>query len=237
MSASKTSFIIIGTVNAVEKASSFTIRINNEEIRPQKHLKILGVEFDQTLTWERHISSVARRTNAIIISLFKIRSHLSNDILKILVQTHVLPHLQYCLSVWGGATRTRLNRLQKVINFAARLVSGLRRGDHVSPALATFGWPDIDTLVMRRDAINIYRALHDPAAPQPLKDMARPRQTVCSRRTRATAAGAAVLAPPRLQLTTARRLFPYRAAVSWNKLSRVTTLCTSRRQLMTRLEQ
>ena len=106
------------------------------------------------------MTHIVRRTNAILVSLYKIRHHLSAELLKIFIQTHIFPHLQYCSSVWGGAASCRLDRLQKVIHFAARLVSGLRRHDHVTPTLRALGWSSVRTMVMRRDAMNVYRGLH-----------------------------------------------------------------------------
>ena len=134
MNTEKTCFTLLGTSKSVQKASDFALSINGVEIRSQNHIKILGVLLDQTLSWEAHISALVRRVSAILISLYKIRHFLSPDILKILVVSHVFPHLEYCSSVWGGAFKSRLDRLQKAIHFAARLVTGLRRFDHVSPA-------------------------------------------------------------------------------------------------------
>ena len=127
MNADITCFTLLGTQNSIDRASGFAVKVNDVDIRPAKHIKVLGVLLDQTLSWETHISSIVRRTNATLVSLFKIRHHLSPEILTILVQAHVFPHLQYCSSVWGGATNSRLDRLQKVIHFAARLVSGLSK--------------------------------------------------------------------------------------------------------------
>ena len=236
MNADKTCVTLLGTQNSVDRASDFVLRVNNVDIRPTKHIKVLGVLLDQTLSWEPHISSIVRRTNAILVSLFKIRLHLSPEILKILVQAHVFPHLQYCSSVWGGATNSRLDRLQRVIHFAARLVSGLRRYDHVSPALSALGWPSVREMIARRDAVNVYRALHVTSAPSTLQAMFRPRSAVSERLTRATAAGAAVLELPRVRLAAARRLFPYRAAAFWNSLPRHVTDSASRPQLLKHFE-
>ena len=132
-------------------------------------------------------------------------------------------------------TQTRLDRLQKVINFAARLVSGLRRYDHITPTLVALGWSGVGEVVARRDAVNIYRALHVAAAPEALRGVVRPRSAVSARLTRATAAGVAALELPRFRLTAARRLFPYRAAAAWNELSRDVTVSASWRQLMSSL--
>ena len=232
MNADKTCFTLLGTQNSIDKTADFVLSVDNVNIRPAKHIKVLGVLLDPTLSWEPHISSIVRRTNAILVSLFKIRHHLSREILKILVQTHVFPHLQYCSSVWGGATNSRLDRLQCIVHFAARLASGLRKYDHVRPALAALGWPGIREVIARRDAVNVYRALHVAAAPGVLRSMFRTRGAVSERRTRAAAAGSAVLELPRFRLTAARRLFPYRAAAAWNGLPRHVTSSASRRQLL-----
>ena len=190
---------------------------------------------DPTLTWEPHISHTVRRTNSILVSLYKVRHHLSPEILKILVQTYVFPHLQYCSSIWGGAAGCHLDRLQAVIHFAARLVSGLRRYDHITPTLQSLGWPSVRGTIARRDALNVYRGLRVTDAPKTLRDMFRPRSAVSARSTRATAAGSAVLELPSYRLAASRRLFPYRAVASWNGLPRHVTGSASRSQLLQHL--
>ena len=91
MNAGKTCFTLLGTQNSIDRASGFALKVNDVDIRPAKHIKVLGVLLDQTLSWETHISSIVRRTNAILVSLYKIRHHLSPEILTILVQAHVFP--------------------------------------------------------------------------------------------------------------------------------------------------
>ncbi|KAF0296199.1 hypothetical protein FJT64_006349 [Amphibalanus amphitrite] len=58
--------------------------------------------------------------------------------------------ITYCSSVWGGASKSRLHRLQRTIHFAVRLVSGLRKFDHITPALGALGWPGIGEVIARR---------------------------------------------------------------------------------------
>ena len=59
---------------------------------------------------------------------------------KLLVQSVVLPHIRYCTTVWDGCSATQKHRIQKAINFGVRIVTGLARRDHVSPALEALGW-------------------------------------------------------------------------------------------------
>ena len=144
-----------------------------------------------------------------MVSLFKIRHHLSPELLEISIQSHVFPQLQYCLSVWGGAHACRLDRLHKVINFAVRLVTGLRRYDRIGPALAALDWPRIEKLIARRDAVNVHRAIYEPDAPVSLSEMFLPRSAVSERVTRATVSGASVLHLPNLHTRTSHKKGQY----------------------------
>ena len=49
--------------------------------------------------------------------------------MKTLVHAFVTTHLDYCNSVQAGAPRSATDKLQRVLNAAARLVSGTRKFD------------------------------------------------------------------------------------------------------------
>ena len=160
MNPDKTNFILFGTKSSVDKASDFHITLPGSLIILSPTVEVLGITFDQCMTWEHHISVLVRKCNAILLSLYKIRHYFTPHALELLVQVHVFPHIVYCLSVWGGAAQCHLSRVQKVINFAARLVTGVRRSEHISPALKSLGWPDIGEMVRRRDRATAAGDLH-----------------------------------------------------------------------------
>ena len=60
----------------------------------------------------------------------------------------VLSHLRYCCIVYGNcASATSLKRLQKVMNFGARVVSGRRKFQHISDVLNRLGWMSVQQLI------------------------------------------------------------------------------------------
>ena len=177
---------------------------------------MLRVTVDRALSWEEHISNVVKKCNSILLCLHKIRHHLTPEARKILIQCHVFPHILYRLSVWGGAAECHLHRVQKVINFAARVVSGARVQHHISATVAALGWRGVRDLVTHRDNIGVFRALRDPRAPEAIRSLFTSRATVSQRTTGATAAG--MLEPPAFRLSLSRPMFSYRAASSWNRL-------------------
>jgi len=79
----------------------------------------------------------------------------------------------------------QLLRIQKVLNFAARIITGTKKYDHITPALNSLGWPKIETLVARRDAVKVFKALKREGTPAEIRAMFTLRSTVSSRDTRA----------------------------------------------------
>ena len=57
-----------------------------------------------------------------------------------LVTALVVSRIQYCLSVYGNGSQKNFDRLQKILNFAARVIFGRRKFDHVSDLLTKLGW-------------------------------------------------------------------------------------------------
>ena len=195
MNSSKTTLLLVGTTQNLKKTSSFHLNLPGHVLTPSPFVKMLGVTLDPTLSWEKHISNVVKKCNSILLCLYKIRHHFNPETLNLLIQCHAFPHILYCLSVWGGAAACHLHRVQKVVNFGARVVSGVRKYDHISPTLASLGWSGIRELVTRRDIIGVYRALRDPRAPLAVRSLFTPHAAVSQRTTRSTETGALELLP------------------------------------------
>ena len=65
---------------------------------------------------------------------------ISEEAVKTLVQAFISCHLYYCNSLFYGIAEGLMSRLQSVQNAAARLVSGARRYDHITPVLQELQW-------------------------------------------------------------------------------------------------
>jgi hypothetical protein len=216
MNPTKTTLLLVGTSHTLKNTTSFSLNVAGHVLTPSPSVKMLGMIFDNKLTWEEHISFIVKKCNSILFSLHKIRHHLTPECRKILIEAHVFPHIIYCLSVWGGAAACHLHRIQKLINFAARIVAGAQKFDHVTPILENLDWPKIGDIVKHRDHIKVSKALNEPRAPEAIRSLFVSLSTVSQRVTRATTIGE--LQPPPYRLSLARRSFSYRAVQSWNSL-------------------
>ena len=118
--------------------------------------------------------------------------------------------------MWGGCTKTQLKRIQKTINFGARIVADLAYRDRVSASLSDLHWHRIDALVTERDVHILYKLIHDANAPMLLRGLISDRSDISCRTTRATYTRE--LETARVKTEFARRSFLCRATREWNQL-------------------
>ena len=128
----------------------------------------------------------------------------------------MFPQMQYCMCVWGSCTKTQKRRLQKCINFAVRIVTGLGSRERVSGVLRDLGWRAIDVMIAERDLYAMYKFIHGIDAPELLCSRIVSRSDVAARSTRATDDGQ--LEIPRSRTEFGRRCFFSRAVRAWNEL-------------------
>ena len=54
----KTEFILIGTVKQLNTQNNINIKIGNAKTKPSYIVKNLGVEFDATLSFKKHVKNI-----------------------------------------------------------------------------------------------------------------------------------------------------------------------------------
>ena len=82
-----------------------------------------------------------------------------------IINSLVFSKLLYCSSVWANTTNKNIKLLQTVQNFAARIVSGTRKFDHVTPILKQLQWLPIVKQLEVRDATMVFKCLNGLAPP------------------------------------------------------------------------
>ena len=80
-----------------------------------------------------------------------------------LLRALVVSKLDYSSTVLAGAPAVQLNRLQSVLNAAARLVFLARKYEHTSPLLREVHWLKVPQRIQFRLCVLTYRCLHGSA--------------------------------------------------------------------------
>jgi len=87
-------------------------------------------------------------------------SSLTHEAARTLVQAFISCRLNYCNSLLYGVSHANIRRVQSVqINAAARLLTGARRREHISPVLRQLHWLPIKTRVNFKLACFVFSSL------------------------------------------------------------------------------
>ncbi len=71
----------------------------------------------------------------------------------------VTSRLDYCISLYCGLPQTAISRLQVVQNAAARLLTGTKNRNHISPILVCLHWLPVKFRINFKIAVFVYKAL------------------------------------------------------------------------------
>ena len=100
---------------------------------------------------------------ATIKSIGRIRKYLSKEDLKRLVNALVISRLDYANSILYGLPKYELDKLQRVQNAAARLITGKKKSDHITPVLKELHWLPIKYRINFKIILLVYKSLDNLA--------------------------------------------------------------------------
>jgi len=93
------------------------------------HVRVLEVTFSSDLSLEKHVSKTCAVSFHWHRQLRRIRKSLDDGSAATLVHAFVTSRIDYCNAVYAGAPKTITDKLQRVLNAAARVVSDTRKFD------------------------------------------------------------------------------------------------------------
>ena len=105
LNADKSNFLLI---HRQKQPINMILTLNNIRLEQKNHVKYLGITIDDRLTWKPHINNCQLKLNKCLFAIYKLRPYVTMSTLKLVYNSLAYPHLQYCLSIWGGAPPTTL---------------------------------------------------------------------------------------------------------------------------------
>ena len=122
----KTEFMLIGSRQRLSTlAVSPTITIYDNQVSQVTTAKSLGVTIDNKLDWRSHIDKLTKKVASGIGAIKRIRHLVPQATLLLIYQALIQPHFDYFNIVWGNCGITLQNKVQKLQNRAARVLTNL----------------------------------------------------------------------------------------------------------------
>ena len=189
--------------------------LDGSSIPVSTSVRNLGAVLDQHLLLEDHISRTCQTCYLELRRISTIKNYLSKDALKTLVCAFVLSRLDYCNSLLGGISHKLTQRLQKVQNNAARLISSSPRHAHISPILKDLHWLPVEQRIKYKLLLLTYKCLTNqgPSYLSDLLDLYVP-----TRQLRSSSDSRLLRFPSYKLKTVGFRSFSRQAPILWNAL-------------------
>ncbi len=160
----------------------------------------------------------------------RVKGSFDKETLKLVIETLVISKLLYCSTVWSNTSSNNINKLQSVQNFSCRIISGVGKFDHITPALRELNWLPVEKLLFERETVIAYKCFNG-IAPDYLVDKFIKRSDIHDRSTR----NHDLLDIPLYKTAAGQRTFNYRAVKIWNdlddKLKNITSITIFKKEL------
>jgi len=138
-----------------------SIQLGIDTVPACDHVRLLGVIISADLSLDHHVSIVSSASYW-LWQLRRVRRSLDDESAAILVHTFVTSRVDYCNLLLAGAAKSVTDKLQRVMNAAARVVSGTKKYDHGLTHLlhSELHWLDVADRVTYKLGVTVYKCLH-----------------------------------------------------------------------------
>ena len=234
----KTEVILLGSDDKRKATELRSIQVCDSEIKIVEKVRNLGLIFDSSLSMVEHVNFIIRSCYFHLRRLGRIRPCLTKEAAASIAIATISSRLDYCNSTFWGLPAYQIQRLQKIQNSAARIVSRTNLTDHITPVLNDLHWLPITSRIDHKVLCLAYACIND-IAPEYLKET-----IPLYRPTRNLRSGSKILLSlPSVDDTnkvrSGGRAFQHCAPFLWNDLpealKKVKTLPLFRKQLKTYL--
>ena len=156
----KTELMLIGTRQQLQKVNLNDITVGDTVVEAKSVVRNLGSWFDRNLDMSSHISKQCASAFYHLHNISRIRRFLSTDTTKALVHAFVTSRVDYCNSLLYGLPASHLNKVQRVLNAAARLVCRAPRYCRITPLLYELHWLPVRQRISFKILLFVFKAIH-----------------------------------------------------------------------------
>ena len=153
----KTKFMIFHHRQKDISRFSPVIKINGQVIEKVSDFNFLGLIIDENLSWDAHIQKTSNEISRSIGIMCRLKRFLPLEILRLIYNSLILPHLQYGIMAWG----TKSGRLEKLQKRALRIICNSKYNAHTEPLFKKLNLLKLSDIFKTRQARFYYRYINN----------------------------------------------------------------------------
>ena len=141
----KTEFMLIGSRSRLASIDNRPIlKLDYRHIRHVRYKKSLAVVLDEQLKWDKNNEVQCKKISNSIALLKRARPFVSRHTLVKMYNAIVLPHFNYCSTIWNDGSCSVINKLSKLQIRAARIITSSTYDIRSSQILKNLNWKRIE---------------------------------------------------------------------------------------------
>jgi hypothetical protein len=163
LNSTKTEILWSTSSRRLHQLPQTALRVGSVHVVPSVAVRDLGILLDADVSMKSHVMRTVSTCFFVLRQLRSIRRSVPRPVLQSLVVSLVLSRLDYGNATLVGIPQHLLQRLQSVMNSAARLIYPSSRFCHITPLLQRLHWLKARERIDFKVAVLVYKCQHGTA--------------------------------------------------------------------------
>ena len=160
---SKTEFFVAASAHNLRSLPNVQLDVGGTLISPSETIRNLGVIFDSSMSMSYHISHICSTVTFYLRNISRIRRFIDQSACHNAVRALVLSRIDYCNGLLSSIPSNQLTRVQRLQNWAARLILQVSRDHPSQPLLNSLHWLPLKQRIIFKLLLFVYRTLNNQA--------------------------------------------------------------------------
>ena len=136
----KTEFFIAVPDHLKSKVPSVSLLVGDKVIEPSENVRNLGVLFDSSMCMHFHITTLCSSLTYQLRNINRIHKFMHFDTCHLIIRALILSRLDYGNGLLFGSNISDIQRLQRIQNWAVKLICRATKYDNATPCLRELHW-------------------------------------------------------------------------------------------------
>ena len=172
----------------------------------------MGLTIDDHLSWCKHVDEICKKVSSAIGALERVQPFISKETAIQIYNALIMPHFDYCSPVWDCLSGYLSDKLQKLQNRAARIITKSPFDTSSDHLLSTLDWERLFLRRKKQKALMMFKSMNG-LAPEYLQSLFSQRRSVYNLRD-----SEGKLTLPKPSTNYLKRSFSYSGAMLWNNM-------------------
>lgn len=162
VNSNKSQYMFFGSEIRLKEINKENIKvsINKNILKEATSIKYLGVKMDQNLNFKLHVEYIAGKMAQKIQFINRISDKIDIKTRSLLFRAIVLPHLDFCASLFFNLKSNSIDKLQKILNRGMRMVLRCNRRTPIRLMLEALNLMNVRQRIKFRTLEMIYKIEH-----------------------------------------------------------------------------